>query len=106
MWQGVLVGSLVDMMPIEVRTSGWSFAYSLTYAVFDGITPVLVTYLIHLTGEKAIPRFALTNAAIVGLCGTLFARKYQNKSCASRLHRLVLGAIVAIPAHVAARVST
>lgn len=76
LWQGVLVGALVDMMPANVRTSGWSLAYSLTYAIFGGFTPALVTYLIHVTGDRAIPGIALTGAAVVGIVGTLFARRY------------------------------
>lgn len=76
MWQGVLVGALVDMMPASVRTAGWSVAYSLTYAIFGGFTPALVTYLIQQTGNKAIPGIALTVAACVGFVGILLARRY------------------------------
>jgi MFS family permease len=76
MWQGVLVGALVDMMPASVRTSGWSLAYSLTYAIFGGFTPAIVTFLIQVTGNKAIPGIVLTFAAAVGFAGTWLARKY------------------------------
>lgn len=76
MWQGVLVSALVDMMPAHIRTSGWSLAYSLTYAIFGGFTPALVTYLIQTTGDRAIPGIALSGAAAVGIAGTLLARKY------------------------------
>lgn len=79
MWQGVLVGALVDIMPAEVRTAGWSLAYSLTYAIFGGFTPALVTYLIQATGDRAIPGVALTGAAAVGIVGTLLARKYLTR---------------------------
>jgi MFS family permease len=79
MWQGVLIVALVEMMPVSVRTSGWSLAYSLTYAIFGGFTPALVTYLIHETGDKGMPGLALTAAAIVGFCGTFLARKYLTR---------------------------
>jgi MFS family permease len=75
-WQGVLISALVNMMPASVRTSGWSLAYSLTYAIFGGFTPALVTILIQTTGNNAIPGFALSGAAVIGLVGTLLARKY------------------------------
>lgn len=78
LWQGVLVGALVDMMPPHIRTAGWSIAYSLTYAIFGGFTPALVTYLIQITGDRAIPGIALSGAAAVGIIGTLLARKYLN----------------------------
>lgn len=87
MWQGVLVGALVTMMPASVRTSGWSLAYSLTYAIFGGFTPALVTYLIQVTGDKAIPGFALTGAAIIGVIGTLLARKYLQAGETAEAHQ-------------------
>lgn len=76
MWQGVLIIAIVEIMPAEVRAAGWSLAYSLTYAIFGGFTPALVTWLIHETGDKGMPGAALVPAAIIGLIGTLLARKH------------------------------
>ena len=75
MWQGVLIVSLVEIMPAEVRAAGWSVAYSLTYAIFGGFSPALVTWLVHETGDKGMAGAVLVPAAIVGLGGTLLARK-------------------------------
>ena len=47
---------LIDMMPVHMRTSGFALAYSLVTAVFGGFTPAVCTYLIHITGNRAIPR--------------------------------------------------
>jgi len=80
MWQGVLIISIVEIMPAEVRAAGWSVAYSLTYAIFGGFTPALVTWLIHETGDKAMPGAALVPAAIIGLIGTLLARKHLGQA--------------------------
>ncbi|KEZ78593.1 tricarballylate/proton symporter TcuC [Salinisphaera hydrothermalis] len=74
-WQGTLMISLVEIMPAKVRASGWSLAYSLTYAIFGGFTPAFVTWLIQVTGNRAMPGVALALAAIVGFIGTLLARK-------------------------------
>jgi len=76
MWQGVLIISIVEIMPAEVRAAGWSVAYSLTYAIFGGFTPALVTWLIHETGDKGMPGAALVPAAVIGLIGTILARKH------------------------------
>jgi MFS family permease len=76
MWQGVLIVAIVEIMPAEVRAAGWSLAYSLTYAIFGGFTPALVTWLIHETGDKGMPGAALVPAALIGLVGTLLARKH------------------------------
>ena len=80
MWQGVLIISIVEIMPAEVRAAGWSVAYSLTYAIFGGFTPALVTWLIHETGDKGMPGAALVPAAIIGLIGTLLARKHLGQA--------------------------
>jgi MFS family permease len=80
MWQGVLIVSIVEIMPAEVRAAGWSVAYSLTYAIFGGFTPALVTWLIHATGDKGMPGAALVPAAIIGFIGTLLARKHLGQA--------------------------
>jgi len=80
MWQGVLIVAIVEIMPAEVRAAGWSVAYSLTYAIFGGFTPALVTWLIHETGDKGMPGAALVPAAIIGLIGTVLARKHLGRA--------------------------
>lgn len=45
---------LTEIMPTVVRTSGFSLAYSLAAALFGGSTPAICTYLIHITGNKAM----------------------------------------------------
>jgi len=49
-YNGAMVVFLTEIMPIDVRTSGFSLAYSLATAVFGGFTPAISTYLIHRTG--------------------------------------------------------
>jgi MFS transporter, MHS family, citrate/tricarballylate:H+ symporter len=61
-------------MPIDVRTSGFSLAYSLATAVFGGFTPAISTYLIHRTGNRAIPGLWLSFAAACGLLAALLAK--------------------------------
>ena len=53
-------------MPPEVRISGVSLAISLA-AIFGGFTPAICTYLIHVTGNPAIPGAWLSFAAALGL---------------------------------------
>jgi MFS family permease len=73
-YNGAMVVFLTEIMPIDVRTSGFSLAYSLATAIFGGFTPALSTYLIHLTGNRAVPGLWLTFAAACGLLATLLAR--------------------------------
>jgi hypothetical protein len=61
-------------MPAEVRTSGFSLAYSLATALFGGFTPAVCTYMIHATGNRAIPGLWLSFAAAAGLAAVLALR--------------------------------
>jgi MFS family permease len=73
-YNGAMVVFLTEIMPIDVRTSGFSLAYSLATAIFGGFTPAISTYLIHLTGNRAVPGLWLCFAAACGLVAALLAR--------------------------------
>src|SRR6202047_3391863 len=71
-YNGAMVVFLTEIMPVDVRTSGFALAYSLATAVFGGFTPALSTYLIHISGNRAIPGLWLSFAAACGLAATFF----------------------------------
>jgi metabolite-proton symporter len=73
-YNGAMVVFLTEIMPVDVRTSGFSLAYSLATAVFGGFTPAISTYLIHLRGNRAIPGLWLSFAAACGLIAALLAK--------------------------------
>lgn len=70
-YNGAMVVALTEIMPVEVRTTGFSLAYSLATATFGGFTPAACTYLIHELGNKAAPGIWLSGAAVLGLVATL-----------------------------------
>lgn len=70
-YNGAMVVALTEIMPVEVRTTGFSLAYSLATATFGGFTPAACTYLIHVLDNKAAPGIWLTGAAVLGLLATL-----------------------------------
>ncbi|MFL6706586.1 MAG: MFS transporter [Massilia sp.] len=70
-YNGAMVVALTEVMPVEVRTVGFSLAYSLATAVFGGFTPAIATGLIALTGDKAAPAGWMTAAAACSLVATL-----------------------------------
>ncbi|UQY43599.1 MFS transporter [Erwinia sp. PK3-005] len=74
-YNGAMVVYLAEVMPAEVRASGFSLAYSLATALFGGFTPAVSSYLIHATGDKAMPGVWLTFAAVCGLLGTLLIKR-------------------------------
>jgi MFS transporter, MHS family, citrate/tricarballylate:H+ symporter len=70
-YNGAMVVYLTEIMPPEVRTSGFSLAFSLATAIFGGFTPAISTYLIHVTGNRAVPGLWLSFAAALGLIATV-----------------------------------
>ena len=74
-YNGAMVVFLTEIMPAEVRASGFSLAYSLATAIFGGSTPLIATWLIGVTGDRAIPGVWLTVVAALGLIATLCLRE-------------------------------
>jgi metabolite-proton symporter len=70
-YNGAMVVCLTEIMPVAVRTAGFSVAYSLATALFGGFTPAVSTYLIHVTGNRAMPGAWLSFAAVCGLVAAL-----------------------------------
>jgi MFS transporter, MHS family, citrate/tricarballylate:H+ symporter len=76
-FNGAMVPFLTEIMPKEVRTAGFSLAYSLATAIFGGFTPAICTYLIEVTGSKAASALWLSTAAIIGLAATLLSTRSE-----------------------------
>jgi MHS family citrate/tricarballylate:H+ symporter-like MFS transporter len=79
-YNGAMVVALTEVMPVDVRTAGFSLAYSLATAIFGGFTPAIATGLIELTHDKAAPGLWMSFAAVCGLIATLVL--YRKKSLA------------------------
>ena len=69
-YNGAMVVHLAEVMPAHVRAAGFSLAFSLATGIFGGFTPAVSTYLIHVTGNPAIPGLWLSMAALLGLVAT------------------------------------
>jgi len=81
-YNGAMVVALTEVMPVNVRTAGFSLAYSLATALFGGFTPAVSTWLIKVTGDKGAPGFWMMFAAACGLAGTLIL--YRRKAAEQR----------------------
>jgi metabolite-proton symporter len=79
-YNGAMVVYLTELMPAEVRASGFSLAYSLATALFGGFTPAICTYLIERTGNQAMPGAWLSFAALTGLIATLVAWRREGSA--------------------------
>ncbi|WP_133647861.1 MFS transporter [Paraburkholderia flava] len=75
-YNGGMIVALTEVMPVDVRTAGFSLAYSLATTI-GGFTPAISTLLIHTTGNKAAPGLWMTLAAVCGLIATMVLYRTQ-----------------------------
>jgi MHS family citrate/tricarballylate:H+ symporter-like MFS transporter len=69
-YNGATIVALTEIIPVQVRTTGFSLAYSLATALFGGMTPLLSTWLIDATGDKAAPGYWMACAGAISLVAT------------------------------------
>jgi MHS family citrate/tricarballylate:H+ symporter-like MFS transporter len=81
-YNGAMIVALTEVMPVGVRTSGFSLAYSLA-TTFGGFTAAICTWLIATTGDNAAPGYWMSAAAVSGLVGTLIVYRPQQRSSLS-----------------------
>jgi metabolite-proton symporter len=77
-YNGAMVPFLTEIMPASVRASGFSIAFSLATAIFGGFTPAICTWLIHQTGNRAVPGLWLSFAAAIGLAAVFLSRREKD----------------------------
>jgi MFS family permease len=73
-YNSAMIVYLTEVVPAEVRASGFSLAYSVATAA-GGFTPFIVTWLIGRTHNTAVPGAWLSAVAAVSLCAVLFAHR-------------------------------
>ena len=66
---------MIRAFPASIRFSGVSFSYNLAYALFGGLTPLLVSWLIHF--DRIVPAHYVAVATIVGLAAILMAPSHR-----------------------------
>jgi MFS family permease len=62
---------MIRLFPAAVRFSGVSFSYNLGYALFGGVTPLLVSLLVDM--DRLAPAYYVAAVAVIGLCATILA---------------------------------
>ncbi|HLZ85550.1 MAG TPA: MFS transporter [Caulobacteraceae bacterium] len=63
---GSFYAALAESLPKTIRGSGFGIVYSLSIAAFGGTTQLVVTWLLHVTGNALAPAFYLMGAASIG----------------------------------------
>jgi MFS family permease len=70
---GVIPGTAVKLFPPAVRFSGLSFAYNVAYAVFGGLTPIMVSVLLRF--DSLAPAHYVLALSMVGVGLGLYLRR-------------------------------
>ncbi len=78
-YNSAMVVYLTEVVPPQVRASGFSLAYSLATAV-GGFSPFIDTWLIDRTGNRAIPGVWLALAAIISLAAVLATHGHEENA--------------------------
>ncbi len=84
-YNGAMVAALTEVMPSEVRTAGFSLAYSLA-TTLGGSTPLIATSLIHASDDKAAPAWWMMFAALCGLIATLALYRKNGQGTRAQLN--------------------
>jgi MHS family citrate/tricarballylate:H+ symporter-like MFS transporter len=79
-YNGATIVALTEIIPMQIRTTGFSLAYSLATALFGGFTPLVSTWLIETTGDKASPGYWLAMAGGIGFIATILIYKGMIKA--------------------------
>jgi MHS family citrate/tricarballylate:H+ symporter-like MFS transporter len=84
-YNGAMVVALTEIVPVSVRTAGFSLAYALATALFGGFTPLISTWLIEAMDNKAAPGLWMGFAGACGLVATIVA--YSTNAVSRRAAR-------------------
>jgi len=80
-----MVVYITEIIPADVRASGFSLAQSVAAAIFGGFTPAICTYFIQVTGNPAAPGLWLCFSAATALAATFLCAQLQTEPLGSKL---------------------
>ncbi len=70
---GVVPYAMVNAFPPAVRFSGLSFSYNVSYAIFGGLTPMVVTLM--LKSDPLAPAHYVVALALIGAATSFFLKR-------------------------------
>ena len=64
---GAFYPAMAESLPKQIRGSGFASVYAIAIALFGGTTQLVVTWLIHVTGNANAPGWYMAGAGLVAL---------------------------------------
>lgn len=71
---------MIESFDVLLRYTGLSFGFNLGLAIFGGTCPLIVTWLIEITGNKISPAFYMMFAAAVAFVLSFFVQDKRGKN--------------------------
>ncbi|MBA4493917.1 MFS transporter [Paenactinomyces guangxiensis] len=66
-FQGTMPSVLPSLFFTEVRYGALAITYNISASLFGGTTPLVVTWLINMTGNHLVPAYYIIAAALIGI---------------------------------------
>ncbi|MBC8741016.1 MFS transporter [Paraburkholderia sp. UCT31] len=67
--------ALAGLFPTEVRSTGLAISYNIGAAVFGGFSPMVLTWLLHVTGNNMMPAHFCAAFFALGLIGAFMLKR-------------------------------
>lgn len=68
---------LMELFPVGIRSTGVGLIYNVGVALFGGLAPFAITWMIASTGDKMSPVYYVVISAAVGTVGLLLLREHR-----------------------------
>lgn len=79
-FQGTMPSLLPSLFFTEVRNGSLAITYNISTSLFGGTAPLLVTWLISMTGDRLIPAYYIVFSCLIGIVVvTYFVRNTSGK---------------------------
>ncbi|MFI0773306.1 MFS transporter [Streptomyces sp. NPDC021212] len=70
-----LPAMMAELFPVTSRATGLAVSYNIAVMLFGGTTPLVIVWLVDVTGSKLAPTFYLMFLAVLSLSCVVFARR-------------------------------
>ncbi len=74
-YQGTINAAVMEMLPTPVRYSLMAVGYNVAYSLFGGTAPIVATYLVKISADKAAPALCLMFGALIAILATTKMRE-------------------------------
>lgn len=83
-YEGTMPGTLPALFETKVRYRTIAWTFNISISIFGGTTPLVASWLVHITGNNLAPAFYLMLVSVIGLAVVLLLFKDTSKKSLKR----------------------